>query len=365
MADMDHGPLPDPFVFEDGQRVQHPKDWPRRRAQMLRTIVDVEYGGMPPAPTGVTAEPLHTSKSKHFGDSTLTQYRVVHDDHPAFHFRLDVTVPPGEGPFPVVINGDGCWRYATDEVRRMLVQRGLIFAQFSRVEIVPDVYRPDRTTGLYLVYPEATFGALSAWAWGYHRCIDVLLTLPTVDQAKIAVVGHSRGGKTSLLAGATDQRIAVTGANGSGCGGAGCYRYAGEGAETLADTMRVIAYWFAPDLKAYVGRESDLPFDQHELKAAVAPRALLTTEALGDLWANPRGTCQTHRAAREVYRFLGCEDRIAVHYREGRHEHHPDDWRALLDFAQWQFGQIPDAPECNDAPFPDMPPAHDFTRPGA
>ena len=123
MTDLHHAPLPDPFTFDDGHRVQHPGDWPERRDEMLRGLVEHEYGGLPPVPSGVTAEPLNTSRSRRWGDSSLTQYRVVHDDHPAFHFRLDVTVPPGDGPFPVVLNGDGCWRYATDELKRMLVER--------------------------------------------------------------------------------------------------------------------------------------------------------------------------------------------------------------------------------------------------
>ena len=80
-----------------------------------------------------------------------------------------------------------------------------------------------------------------------------------------------------------------------------------------------------------------LPFDQHTVKALIAPRALLSTEALGDLWANPKGTQQTYTAAKEVFNFLGASDRIGIVFRPGKHEQNADDWNALLDFADQQF----------------------------
>ena len=101
--------------------------------------------------------------------------------------------------------------------------------------------------------------------------------------------------------------------------------------------MRNFPYWFGPRLAEHIGREAELPFDQHFLKAAVAPRLLLTTEALGDLWANPTGTWQTHAAARDVYRFMEVEDRIGIWYREGGHAHSQADWETLLDFVDWHF----------------------------
>ena len=236
-------------------------------------------------------------------------------------------------------------------------------AQFSRVEVVPDVYKSDRDQGLYLAYPGQEFGALAAWAWGFHRCVDVLTTLDFVDRDKIAATGHSRGGKTALLAGATDERIALTASNGSGAGGSGCWRWKAEGSEALADTMRMIPYWFGPRMKDYVECEADLPFDQHFLKAMVAPRPLFSCEGLDDLWSNPSGTWQTHAAAGEVFGFLGVEDRIGIHYRPGGHDHGPADWNAFLDFTEWQLCGKPAGTRFDISPYPDQPRAFSWTAP--
>jgi hypothetical protein len=238
-----------------------------------------------------------------------------------------------------------------------------MLARFNRVEFASDNYHNERNSGIYPLYPDLDFGAVAAWAWGYHRCVDFLLTHESADSAKIAIVGHSRGGKAVLLAGATDERIALTAPNNSGCGGAGCYRWQCPESEATADILRTFPYWFGPRLREFIGREDQLPFDQHSLKALVAPRALLTTEALGDLWGNPSGSWQTHAAAREAYRFLNAEEQIGIRYREGPHEHRLADWKALLEFADWQFDGKKPALSFDQNPFPDLPTAFSWSAP--
>lgn len=343
--------LPDLLRFADGTAVDTPAAWLRRRREIADLILDIEYGGLPPTPAETTLETLHTSTVRSQGGVRFMSCRVQTGPERPFSFLLTLLLPPGDGPFPVVITGDACWRYVTDAVAAEIVGRGFILAQFNRTEIAADVYSDARTSGLYRAYPEGVYGALSAWAWGYHRCVDALTLQPFVDASRIAITGHSRGGKTVLLAGATDERIALTAANNSGAGGAGCFHRQGPQSETLGDLIKNLAYWFGPKLRAYVGREADLPFDQHFLKALVAPRALLTSEALGDLWANPSGTWLTHGAAREVYRLLGAEERIAITFRDGGHGYRPHDWRRFLDVMAWQLCDAPKPEEINVSPF--------------
>jgi len=356
--------LPDPFLFENGSRVRTAAEWGCRAKEICDLIVDLEYGGLPPAPSAMRCELLHTAPVERFGDVRYLSCRVVTGPDRPVSFLLNLHVPGGRGPFAVVLNGDACWRHVTDEAVADVLCRGNILAQFNRVEIAADVREGECTNGMCPAGTEPAYGALAAWAWGYHRCVDVLDGMDFVDGSRIAIVGHSRGGKAALLAGATDQRIALVCANGSGCGGAGSHRWQGAGSERLADIIGAFPHWFGPRLREYVNRDSELPFDQHFLKALIAPRALLTTEALGDLWANPAGTWQTHLAAREVYQFLGAGERIGIWYREGGHVHNAADWRAFLDFLDWQFRGM--APECrfDTNPFPDLPKAFTWSAPG-
>ncbi|MBQ4096735.1 MAG: hypothetical protein IJC62_01095, partial [Clostridia bacterium] len=210
-----------------------------------------------------------------------------------------------------------------------------------------------RTTGLYPVYPDHKFGTIAAWVWGYQRCIDVLETIPEVDMSCICISGQSRGGKGTLLAGASDERIAFTHASCSGMFGAGSFRYTqmpgklvdvhdvatvDTHSETLGNMFALgvewdIGFWFGEDMRAYISREDELPFDLHSLKALIAPRGLLETSSVDDTWGNPRGCYQTFRAAREVYKFLGAEDSIASVYRYGAHGCWTQDLIAFIDFV--------------------------------
>ena len=175
MANDATAPLPDLLRFDNGQRVRDAADWEPRRAEILRSVRDIEYGGMPPAPPATQAEELHSHPVARLLGARHVQYHIVTGSDRACQFLLDVLVPAGQGPFPVILNGDGCWRYVTDEIALEVLRRGYVLAQFTRTEIVPDHDRLGRSTGLYRVYPDHGFGALAAWAWGIpplRRCTD-------------------------------------------------------------------------------------------------------------------------------------------------------------------------------------------------
>jgi hypothetical protein len=325
--------LPDPFLRPDGARIASKRDWPQQRGELLKQILHYEYGPLPPVPKNVTADDKPPSQIANTG-ATEKEINLSMGPKRAVECKLFLTIPPGKGPFPAIIKGDLCWGRVDPAIVAQAVKRGYIVAEFDRTNIAPD---SAEKAGVYTAYPDYDGGRLAAWAWGFHRVVDYLSTLDIVDKNRIAVTGHSRGGKTALLAGATDERIALTAPNNSGCGGAGCYRLQAPKSEDIAAITKSFPFWFHPRFRDFIGHIDRLPFDQHTVKALVAPRASLSTEALADLWANPKGSQQSYTAAREVYKFLGAEDRIGILYRPGKHEHNADDWTALLDFADVQF----------------------------
>jgi hypothetical protein len=326
--------LPNPFVMNDGSMVKTREDWQRRRGELKEAVLFYEYGRMPEGPGNVKGEEIASKKNAETG---VVEKQVVLTMGPGRKVmtHLELTIPAGKGPFPVIITGDLGWGKVKEPIIADVVRRGYVLAEFNRTEIVPD--KNDRTTGAYALYPEYDWAALSAWAWGYHRVVDYLVKQDYVDAKKIAATGHSRGGKATLLAGATDERIALTAPNNSGCGGAGCYRFQAEKSEDIAAITKNFPFWFVPRFRDFIGRVDRLPFDQHSVKALVAPRALLSTEALGDLWANPEGTQQAHLAAKVVYDWLGAGDQIGIYFREGKHEQNQADWNVLMDFADAVF----------------------------
>jgi hypothetical protein len=353
--------LPDPFLRADGTRVKTREEWSQQRKHLLSLVLYYEYGPLPPVPNNVEGKELSTKRVEATGAMEKELLLSMGPNH-AVQTHLILTIPEGKGPFPAILRGDLGWGRVAPSIVAQIVKRGYILADFSRVEIAPD---SAERKGVYEAYPDYQGGRLAAWAWGYHRVLDYLSALDVVDTKRIAVTGHSRGGKTALLAGATDERVALTVPNNSGCGGAGCYRLQADQSEDIAAITKNFPFWFDPHFTDFIGKIDRLPFDQHTVKALVAPRALLSTEALGDLWANPKGTQQSHAAAKEVYDFLGAGDRIGIVFRPGKHEQNADDWNALLDFADLQFFGKKVARRFDEPAFPEAPKGYTWKAPKA
>lgn len=354
------GKLPDPFLFDDGTRVATKEDWVRRREEMYKTVIELQYGTMPPKPEFVEVEPMYLG-------GRPSVYRVTSGTraHPV-SFNMYLFKANSSEKAPAVISGDMCFDYCYDkEYIDTFTENGINFVAFNRTELAPDIagYNVgglDKESGEYAeskkildhltdvdcggqlkaAYPEYTFGALGAWAWGYSRCVDALIYLGNVDANTIAFTGHSRGGKVAALAGALDERAAIVNPNASCSGGYGSYRIHIEAtkedgsvakSEPLKNIHINFPSWLGKEMREYIGREDELPFDSHHLKAMVAPRVLFVSEAASDIMANPVGTWQTSLAAGEVYKFLGCEENLIWYFRRGVHRHAIEDIEQLVN----------------------------------
>jgi hypothetical protein len=365
-ADKILGKLPDPFIFEDGSRVKDVPGWERRRGEILNSAVGLEYGGMPPEPDKIELEALDLH-----GRGSTESYRV-HCGTPQrpFTFCFMVYRPDTAEKTPVVVTGDSMYNTnCSDEVIAEANRRGFSVVKFNRTEFAPDMPDDARCCGINALWPELRFSAISAWAWGYHRVVDALKQLGYIDFGHIAQTGHSRGGKTVLLAGATDRRVRYTNPNGSGTHGCGCYRfvqvedsgkYGDDHSETLDFMFANIPYWMGDGLRAYIGREAELPHDSHFIKALVAPQCLLETNGYGDIWANPRGSYLSLEAAREVWKLYGKADLCRCWYREGGHGQHMADFCALFDFMEHDLTGCPLPPALSADPYPGLEPLYDW-----
>jgi len=367
--------LPDLLQFQDGTPVTNRADWRRRRAEIIELVQYYEYGHLPPAPGNVVAETISSVPAL---AGAATEKRLLLSMGPGHRIRVHVRmlVPqrgrpfnrkehspvqglsvgskPDRFPLPVIVlnanHQDG-----HTPIDRELIERGYALAVYNRTDLAPDQENdPNRPPGsARLAYPQYDWATLAIWAWGGMRLLDYLETVDGIDSAKVVITGHSRGGKVALLAGALDERFALVVPNGSGCGGTGSFRVQGNGSESLeaiTDPKR-FSYWFHPRLRKFAGRLDRLPLDQHFLRALVAPRGLLSTDALGDAWGNPLGTEVTYEAAQKVFDLLGVPDHQGQHFRPGKHDQLAEDWHALVDFADRLFFGRPTQRDFKQTPF--------------
>jgi len=389
--------LPNPLKLSDGSRVTDGRTWrTKRRPEILELFRKYVYGRAPiTRPENMTFEVFDLEKQALGGLATRKQVTVNftgEKDGP----KMDILIylpNAAEKPVPafVLLNfggnhtihidpaiklserwmrskSAGVVKNRADEKSRgrsssrfnveKILKRGYGLATIYYGDIDPD-FHDGFKNGVHPVFdklidgeraPDA-WGSICAWAWGLSRAMDYFESDENIDNKRVAVLGHSRLGKTALWAGARDERFAFVISNNSGCGGAALSRRAFG--ETVKRINTSFPHWFCENFKQYNGKEDAIPVDQHMLIALMAPRPVYVTSADGDLWADPRGEFLSCRYAGGVYRLLGLrglrvrqmpaldepvqEGAIGYHVRSGGHNLTEYDWQRFMDFADKHF----------------------------
>ena len=392
--------LPDPLTFCNGTKVETAEQWKqKRRAEILKLFREEVYGKSPGRPEEMTFVTTSVDMGAFDGKATrkeVTVYFTGKETDPNMNILIYI---PNNCPRPVPIfiglnfGGNHCinpdpgitiskewvrlkklYNAATNQSLEIKIERGSRSHRWALEEILERKYAlatiyycdidPDYNDGFQdgvhpLGYKEGQtvpapdeWGSISAWAWGLSRAMDYFESDCDIDHKRVAVMGHSRLGKTALWAGAQDERFAVTISNNSGCGGAALSR------RRYGDTFKSIhdkcTYWLCGNSKKYVDNEDELPVDQHMLIALIAPRPVYIASAEEDRWADPRGEFLSAKGAHPVYKLLGTlglptEEMpnvsqpvigmIGYHIRPGKHDVTEYDWQRYMDFADMYLRQ--------------------------
>lgn len=354
--------LPDPLQFDDGREVRNARQWEKkRRPQVLEVFAQEMYGHMPARPEGLHFSTI-SEETVYAGLGLRKVVRIYLDADQAHWFDVLIHLPKdAAGPVPMFVGLNFKGNDATLDERadfrwpyELVLKAGMGVATAWRDSIEPDgkdsklaeaegVCRDGGVRSWY--NKDGDWGAISAWAWGLSRIVDYLETDEAYDTDRLAVIGHSRLGKTALWAGANDLRFDMVISNDSGCCGAAISRR--KFGETFAVIDTSFPHWFTREFDKYKGREEIFPADQHWLIALAAPRPVYVASATEDLWADPKGEWLAAKAAEPVYALFGMQGlddgmpapdvsdgdgRIGYHIRRGTHNILAFDWQQYISF---------------------------------
>ncbi|MBX3256764.1 MAG: hypothetical protein KF862_21690 [Chitinophagaceae bacterium] len=388
--------LPDVLVSQSGKKTASVKEWEKiRRPEILKLFEDNVQGKTPGKKIPLKFAITSVNASALNGTATRKQVRAYFSADEKYYMDILLYLPNNAGkPVPVFLglNFGGNqsihadtgilisrrWfryanapayidHYATEasrgvqsydwEVEKILAA-GYGLATIYYGDLQPDSAASVNAGIAPLFYDtgqtapaDDQWGAIGVWAWGLSRALDYLETEKTVDAKKVAVIGHSRLGKTALWAGAQDKRFAIVISNNSGEGGAAVTRR--KYGETIEVMNKAFPHWFSGNFKKYNNREEELPVDFHELIALIAPRPVYIASASEDQWADPAGEYLSGYYATPVYNLYGVkgltsvtppgintpvgEGNIGYHMRQGEHAMRLYDWQQYIRFADRFF----------------------------
>ena len=291
--------LPDPFQSLDGSRIAAKDEWVCRRAEISSQAQLYELGPKPRKPVIVTG-------SLENGSIVVT----AGDDDETVTFTAAITPPTaGTAPYPAIIALGGSSLNNAE-----LAALGIASIRFPNDDVAEQMNASSRGRGkfydLYGVNHGA--GAMMAWAWGVSRLIDALEATPEagIDAEHLGVTGCSRNGKGALIAGAFDERIALTIPQESGSGGSAAWRVSDAmlAAGTMVQTLSQITTencWFRQTFSQFGSSASRLPFDHHSILGMVAPRGLLVLENTSQVWLGNVSTYTASMVSHRVWEALG------------------------------------------------------------
>jgi len=368
--------LPDPLVLKNGRPVRDAATWEKVRRPELIELYEQEIFGRVPARAPKVSYAVVGSEGPEFAGA-IRKHLVMTVGEGAAAMKVNFVLflptkatgpvpvalqllfgdPAGNTPPPPLPSADG-----KAAVRRFndagpvadFIARGWGYASVRYTEIQPDAATTSQSGVQALAYaPGQTkpgpgeWGTIATWAWGASRILDYLETDRAVDPKRVALIGHSRLGKTVLWAGARDPRFALVFSSCAGEMGSSLARR--DFGESLDDMAANFPWQFVSSFPKYAGHWNDLPVDTHTVIALNAPRPVFVTGGTEDLWADPHGEFLALVAAGPVYRLLGKTDvgttvlppldtplvsgSLGFHFHTGKHTITESDWKAFFDFA--------------------------------
>jgi dienelactone hydrolase len=292
------------------QPVANQFDWGIRRAHVLDGLEQAM--GELPGPTRrvpLDVRVLEETETPHYlrrkltfspdpGDRVPAYLLIPHraDDALPAMLCLHQTTANGKDE-PAGIGGNPHFWYADELARRGYVCLVPDYPSFGEYE-----YDFNQRADAY------ASGSMKA-VWNNVRAIDLLESLPMVDRDRIGCIGHSLGGHNALFTAVFDQRIKAVVASSA------------FSAFHDDDLPSWSGERYMPRIRELFGNDPDqMPFDFHEVVAAIAPRPVFINAPIHDRDFDVSGVKKVIESATKVFELLAARDRMTAVFPDAPHD---------------------------------------------
>ena len=345
--------IPDALKMRCGKRVETPEEFELRRAEIKEILAEEEYGVIPEKPERMRVETVKVDEIFCAGKAPLEELSFIFTDKDGkeYSFPVYAVVPKGKTCVPAFVHinfrPNVPDKYMLSEE---IIDRGYALFSFCYQDVARD--SDDFRSGIAPFLgggrrKKNSPGKIAMWAWAAMRVMDYIETRAEIDKDNVAVIGHSRLGKTALVAGGYDERFKYIISNDSGCSGAAISR--GKGGESVERINTVFPFWFSRRYNENAKSFEERGFDQNFLLTLSVPRHIMIGSAEEDLWADPTSEFLNLASMKEAYgifgkkglihkdrvpepkSFLGKGDAL-YQIRHGMHYFSREDWIAYMDY---------------------------------
>lgn len=350
--------LPNPLTLRNGKPVTTAAIWwKQRRSEILNEYLTEIYGKTPANAPKVTFGPAGTDSTVLTGKAVRKMIlgRIDNSRYPTVKPSIPVTYyrpVKASGKIPLMVIVWGSFPQPMPNIEKLIdAGWGVALVNTGAIQMDSGAGLHEGIIGLMNGGKDRQpdeWGVLAAWSWGLSRVLDHFEKDNAINPKQIGIQGHSRWGKTALLAGALDPRWAIVFASCSGSMGASLEKRSfGETIDNVAGPGEY--HWMAGNFLKYGGNWKMMPVDAHELMTLIAPRPLFITGGTKDSWADPKGEFLACVAASPVYTLLGkkgvgttempapdvslIDGELAFRNHEGGHVDSLD-WPVFLEFAK-------------------------------
>ncbi len=334
--------ITDLLTVSNGPPVETAAQWRERKETIRPRVlwglgVAPPFAESPPGKYGVEAAHRATMLGRATAPGGLQKQSVTFGNYIAGDLYFPTNADQSDKKLPVVIwlhplsnaRGYGAGYKRGEDPHLALARQGFAVFTFDQIG---NGSRLEEVRNFYLRYPH--WSLLGKMVEDTLAAVEAVASFGFLDAGRIYLLGYSTGAMAALHAAALDERVA---------GVVSVAGFTPMRLDTLDKGTGGIVRWsrwlpLQPRLADFVGDESRVPYDYHEVLALIAPRPTLVFAPKIDYQATLADVKGCVEEANKVYRLLDANGNLQFHELDDYNRFSPETQKVVYERLKGMAG---------------------------